>query len=134
MIKRNANPRKQGDAGLGVAICWFAGNGYTVCVPLTDSQRYDLVVENGSGLFRVSVKTSTQKSTSGRYMVGLRTIGSNMYRTTIKKFDASEYEYLFAACEDGTRYLIPATAIESGNTITLSGRYEKYKIADVAER
>jgi hypothetical protein len=32
------NPRKQVDVGLGRAIGWFASNGYTVALPLTDSQ------------------------------------------------------------------------------------------------
>ena len=29
------NSKKQGDVGMGVAIGWFAADGYTVCVPLT---------------------------------------------------------------------------------------------------
>lgn len=45
---RQHNPKKQGDAGLGVAIGWFTTHGYTMSVPLTDSQDYDLIVDDGN--------------------------------------------------------------------------------------
>ena len=41
-LRGQKNSKKQGDIGLGIAIGWFATQGYTVCVPLTDSQDYDL--------------------------------------------------------------------------------------------
>ncbi len=131
MIERHSNPRKQGDAGMGVSIGWFACNGYTVCVPLTDSQRYDLVVDNGNGLKRVSVKTTTAREIQGKshpYKVGLRTIGSNMYRTKISRFDPLECELLFVVCGDGTKYLIPSSEITVINTLTLSSACDKYKL------
>ena len=127
MIVRTKNPRKQGDAGMGVAIGWFSANGYTVAIPLTDSQRYDLIVDDGS-LKKVSVRTTTMKSESGFFQVGLRTIGSNMYRTKIVKFNPSEIDLLFVVCEDETKYLIPATDIKVTNNITLNANWDKYKV------
>ena len=56
-----ANPRRQGNAGLGIAIAYFSRVGAEVAIPLTDTQRYDLIIENGSGLERVQVKTTTLK-------------------------------------------------------------------------
>jgi hypothetical protein len=128
MIEKNANPRKQGDAGMGVAIGWFACHGYTVCVPLTDSQRFDLVVDDGNGLKKVGVRTTTYKKPSGAYAVGLRTIGSNMYRTKIQLFDSLEIDFLFAVCGNGDQYFIPAVEISSVNNIVLSGKYLKFKV------
>jgi hypothetical protein len=43
MLTGHKNTKKQGDVGL--AIGWFTSQGHTVCVHLTDSQDYDLVVE-----------------------------------------------------------------------------------------
>jgi hypothetical protein len=39
------NSKKQGDWGLGSAIAWFTAQGYTVALPITDSQHYDLIVD-----------------------------------------------------------------------------------------
>lgn len=50
MLKDKKNSRKQGDAGLGIAIGWFAKQEWTICFPLTDNQDYDLVVEKDFGL------------------------------------------------------------------------------------
>lgn len=55
---RRANPRRQGEIGLGAAIAWFSRVGYLVSVPLCDNQPYDLVVDNGERLLKVQVKTA----------------------------------------------------------------------------
>lgn len=41
------NSKKQGDVGLGTDISFFTQRGWTVSIPLTDSQDYDLVVDEG---------------------------------------------------------------------------------------
>ena len=53
VVHRRADPRRQRDAGLGLAIAWFTAAGWTVSVPLTDSQPYDLVVDDNGVLQRV---------------------------------------------------------------------------------
>lgn len=40
----NTNKEK-GNAALGLAIAYFSSNGYTVSIPLNDTQDYDLIVE-----------------------------------------------------------------------------------------
>ncbi len=53
-MKFNAkNSKKQGDIGLGAAIAYFTFKGFTVSIPLTDSQDYDLVVDDGHKLSRI---------------------------------------------------------------------------------
>ena len=47
---RRRNPRHQGDIGVGAAIEHFATAGHRVFVPLSESQRYALVVDDGTGL------------------------------------------------------------------------------------
>ena len=37
--------KEKGNSGLGMAIAYFSANGYTVYIPLNDTQDYDLVIE-----------------------------------------------------------------------------------------
>jgi hypothetical protein len=129
MLKGQRNSRKQGDVGLGVAIGWFAAQGWTVCVPLTDSQDFDLVVENGDGLQMVQVKTTYHPEGSG-YAVDLRTHGGNRSGTgKVKKFDPSAVDFLFVLTEKGDRYLIPSADV-GGRTGIVVGKqkYEPFRV------
>lgn len=56
--------------GLGAAIAYFTKNEQTISIPLTDSQKYDLVVDFGDNLRKVQVKTSTFQR-YGRFEVHL---------------------------------------------------------------
>jgi hypothetical protein len=123
-LQDHKNPGKQGDAGMGVAIGWFASNGWTVCVPLTDSQEYDLVVENGKGLKTVQVKTSRCLNRAGNPRVELRT-KSGMYRK-VKCLDM-RLDYLFIVTDDA-KYLIPRKAIEAQVELILGKRYDRYRV------
>jgi PD-(D/E)XK endonuclease len=126
---RSVNPRKQGDSGMGIAIGWFACAGYTVCVPLTDSQPYDLIVDDGEhGLQRVSVKTTTRTHPNGTYRVGLRTQGGNKSQFKIRPFDQAVVDLLFVACDNGDRFLLPVGEFQVTNEITLGMKYEQFRI------
>ena len=39
------NNKEKGNAGLGAAIAYFSSNGYSVSIPLNDTQDYDLAIE-----------------------------------------------------------------------------------------
>lgn len=118
------NSNTQGNAGLGAAIAHFTSLGYVVAVPLTDSQPYDLVIDDGS-LKRVQVKT-TSSLRNDRFVVELRVKGGNRSGVgKIKKFSANDAEWLFVLTSSGLRYLIPSHAI-GGTTISLGPTYSKY--------
>lgn len=122
------NFRKQGDQGLGIAIAWFSVNGYSVCIPLTDSQRYDLVVEKDKKLERVQVKTTTRKSPSG-FQVELRTKGGNKSGTGKQVvFSEVDAELLFAVTADGEAFLIPALVVNGRKTMVLGEQFKQYKV------
>lgn len=116
---------------MGVAIAWFATNGYTVSIPLTDSQPYDLVVDNGGGLQRVAVRTTTQDNSRGGFDVGLRTQGGNKSQFTIHHFDPTVVELLFVACGDGSQYLIPSSQIASKSYISVGHKYQNFRLIPV---
>lgn len=71
MFNNAGNSKQQGDVGLGAAIGWFTSKGYTVCIPLTDSQDYDLVVETKGKLEKVQVKTTSSTKENGNSTVWL---------------------------------------------------------------
>lgn len=125
------NTKKQGDVGLGKAIAFFSSMGWTVNLPLTDSQGYDLVIDSGK-LHRVQVKTTTFKSKSGSYYVSLTVKGGNRSGTgKIKKFDFDLIDYVFVLTGDGTEYFIPTTCIDSKSCITLSKKFDVWRVNPV---
>jgi hypothetical protein len=121
------NSKKQGDVGLGLAIAWLTTKGYTVCIPLTDSQDYDLVAEIDGKLSKIQVKTTSHKpKDKNAYVLNLRVCGGNRSGQTIKHFNSTLVDYVFALTEEGTRYFIPSSEINNGSTINLGEKYSSY--------
>jgi hypothetical protein len=118
-----ANPRQQGLIGLTDAIAWFGRQGWSVCLPLIDSQPYDLIVDDGGRLHRVQVKTTTQRSSTGHYRVQLCTRGGNRSFHTTKYFDPTSCDLLYVLTDDGSRYVIPTGAIEPRTALVLNDRF-----------
>jgi hypothetical protein len=123
-----ANPREQGLIGLTDAVGWFGARGWSVSLPLIDSQSYDLIVDDGSELRRVQVKTTTALSRSGSYYVTICTNGGNQSYHTRKPFDAGSCDLLYVLTDGGSRYLIPSTEITARTALTLGRRMERYRV------
>ena len=121
MLFDNAiNSKKQGDIGMCYAMAYYAKLGWTVSVPVTDSQDYDLVVDNGTRLFKVQVKTTKSISPSGNYIVSLRTIGGNR--------SENSSDLLFALTDSGDCYSIPKSEISAVSSVALGERYLPYRV------
>jgi len=123
-----ANTKKQGDVGLGQAIAWFVSNNYTVSVPLTDSQDYDLLVDKDGKIQRVQVKTTSYKR-NDNYSVQLSVKGGNRSGAgRIKKFDKNKVELVFVLTDTGDKYLIPSGDINVLNHFTLTQERACFKV------
>jgi len=120
------NTKKQGDWGLGEAIAYFTKNEYTVSVPLTDSQDYDLIVEKDNKLQRVQIKTNTYKNKKGSFAVSLTTKGGNRSYSTIKKFNKENVELVFIVTSENKKYLIPTDYVL--NSIALGPKYDVFLV------
>lgn len=116
---------QKGNVGLSLAIGYFGSNGYTVSIPLTDTQDYDLIVDKNDAIQRVQVKYTDAKSDNGIYIVGLRVV-SGSTRKVIKKCSECHYDLLFIVCGNRTRYLISKDVINNERSINLSQAYDKY--------
>lgn len=119
------NTKQQGDLGLGNAIAYFTSEGYTVSIPLTDSQDYDLIVDKNLPQ-RVQVKTTKFKTEYKVYQVQLTIKGGNRTGSTIKKLNADKVDLIFILTEEGTRYLIPVSELSNRSMINLGEKYTKY--------
>jgi hypothetical protein len=122
------NSRKRGDVGLAAAIFWFARNGYTVCVPLTDSQDYDLIVDKDGHLAHVQARTTTHFG-RGAYRVNLRVRGGNQSFHTTKHFDNTKVDLLFVLDGAGVQYVIPAREIVARNLLSLGSKSEPFRVS-----
>lgn len=133
MFSNCRNSKKKGDAGLGAAIAHFTLMGLCVCVPLTDSQDYDLVVDVGDKLARVQVKTTAYKNDAGNYSVSLSMKGGNSKANFVhRRGDEMVYDYLFILTESGSTYLIPREVFAGHRSqIVLSKKYDEYKLTGV---
>ena len=123
------NTKKQGDVGVGVVIAHYTSLGYTVCIPLTDSQDYDLIVDDGvSTPKRVQVKRCTYKNKYGISVVSLTVKGGN--RTSVgklKKLDVSRIDIVAVSTEEYL-YIIPISELTSISSLNLGVKYEHCKV------
>ena len=129
MFANCKNSKKQGDLGLATAIHYFSSVGATVLIPLTDSQDYDLVVEDDAGeLHKVQVKTTGFKE-RGKFVCNLRVMGGNRRTYTVAKYaDQLSYDLLFILTAEGKTYLIPKSELKVKNAVTLGKKYDKFLI------
>ena len=120
--------QKQGNIGVGEAICYFAGIGYTVSIPLNDSQYYDLIVEKDGKLQTVQVKTSSFE-VGGTTRVTVKSStktpgGTKHYKYLDKRLDLI---FVFDILNK-KRYLIDSTEGLPKTQWKLDSKFEKFLI------
>ncbi len=119
--------KEKGNAGLGIAIAYFSGNGYTVSIPLNDTQDYDFVIEK-EGIFKsVQVKASGCRRANGNYQVALKSCGGTK-GTTYKTVVDTNIDILFIVTENMEMYCIPKSKVKNRSTINICKKYEKFKV------
>ncbi len=119
--------KEKGNAGLGMAIAYFAINGYIVSIPLNDTQDYDLIVEKNGILSRVQVKATGCKTKSNIYQVALKSCGGTKGKT-YKTIIETNIDYIFILNANLEMYLIPKNEINNKSTINLGEKLDKYKV------
>ena len=123
----NLNTNKEkGNTSLGIAIAYYTSNGYTVSIPLNDTQDYDLIVDKDDIIKRVQVKSTACKDKNGKYQVALKSCGGtkgNTYKTLRK----TKIEELFIFLENKDIYIIPINFIKNESTLTICDKYQKFK-------
>lgn len=117
--------KDKGRAGLAAAIGYFGTHGYTVSLPLNDTQDYDLIVDNGT-LYRISCKATGQRSKYGVSVVSLRNTGGTNGSVYGREQDKN-IDYIFVLNEEQEMWLLPKEVLTS-NSINLGEGYNQYKL------
>lgn len=104
--------KEKGRAGMSLAIAYFGSNGYTVNIPLNDTQWYDLIVEKEGKFSTVQCKATGTKNNT----IELRSCGGTQgiaYDNVLNH----PVDYLFCLDNNQNKYLIPVEdIIKAGNT------------------
>lgn len=119
--------KAKGNSGLGMAIAYYSCNGYTVSIPLNDTQDYDIIVERDGILKTVQVKSSGCLNRQKKYQVALRSCGGTLGKT-YKTFIDTKVDVIFILTGDMQMYEIPEVDIKNRNTLNICDKYLKYKV------
>lgn len=119
--------KEKGNAGLGIAIAYYSANGYTVSIPLNDTQDYDLIVDKNSCLKKVQVKATSCKTKYNKYQVALKSCGGTLGKT-YKTIIDTDIDELFIVTDAMDIFIIPIKEVVNKSTINLCEKYEKFRI------
>lgn len=128
IFENTKNTKKQGDIGEARAISEYTLMGYTVSVPISDSSKYDLIIEKSGKIKTVQVKTTNQKSKYGIYIVELSTTGGNQSFYTRRKRNLKDYDILFVLSSDNECWSIPSSHFDAKCALNLGNKYDRYKL------
>ena len=118
--------KEQGNLGVTRAIYEYSKLGYHVSIPMGDCQKYDLIIDDGTCLKKVQVKTSRKKDGIS-YMVSLESNGWKNGKYTHNPIDTARFDILFVLVEDGSCWSIPADKIITTTAINVGGeKYQEY--------
>ncbi len=102
-----------GRIGLSMAINYFTIQGYTISLPLNDTQWYDMVVEKDNQFFTVQCKATMTEDGS----ISLKSCGGTSGIAYDSILNHPELNYIFCVNKNFECWLIPvADIIAAGNT------------------
>ena len=102
------NRKNIGRIGLSMAINYFTIKGYTVSIPMNDTQWYDIVIEK-DGIFQ-TVQCKATQTESGK--IDFRSTGGTNGGVYDNLLNHSELDYLFCVNKNLDMWLIPIKDIE----------------------
>lgn len=120
------NNKEKGRSGLAMAIGFFGSHGYTVSIPLNDTQDYDLIVDKSGEMKRISVKATSQRTNYGATIVSLRNTGGTKGMVYGRECNKN-IDYVFVINEESEMWLLPKDILTT-NSMRLGPSYSKYKI------
>lgn len=130
------NNKSKGRFGLTMAIAYYGYKGYTISVPLNDTQDYDIVIDDEERLQKVQVKCTGSLDEYGIYHVSLKSSGGTKGKL-YKRVKDTKIDRVFVVCTNGWMFDIPMSAITQKSVLPLCDRktnptgedYSKYLAA-----
>lgn len=119
---KEINRKQLGRIGLSIAINYFTIKGYTISLPLNDTQWYDLVIEKDGKFYTVQCKaTATQDKT-----IDFRSTGGTNGSVYDNLLNHSELDFLFCVDNELNMWNIPIKdIIQAGNKKSIRLRHER---------
>ena len=131
MFENTTSSKQQGNIGIARAIYEYTKRGYSVLLPLTDSNKYDLVLEKDGIFSRVQVKTTSLKEPSskpGVYRAILEARGGGGNHPKVVKRQNGDYDILFILTVDDECWSIPEVAITAHASLAVgTEKYSQFK-------
>lgn len=109
------NRKQIGRIGLSMAINYFTCQGYTVSLPINDTQWYDLVIEKDGKFETVQCKATQTEESS----IDFRSTGGTKGIEYDNLLNHSELDWLFCVNRDFNMWLIPIKDLTTQRTIRL---------------
>ena len=129
------NSKRKGSLAVGEAIAHFIARGITVLTPISDCDKYDLVIDDHGYLKKIQCKYSSSQEPSGAYIIDLSTYGGYRTKTYHTKYNQGDFDLLFIYCRNKEKYLIPAEHVLGRSKISVGKKSWRQHIiqAEVAE-
>ena len=112
--------KDKGRAGMAVGVAYFGANGYTINIPLNDTQWYDFVIEKDGKFETVQCKATGSQDNA----ISLRSSGGT--KGTVYDFVCDHpVDWLFCLDRNGNMFAIPGEVLrEAGNKRSIVLRTE----------
>ena len=130
------NSKRKGSIAVGEAIAYFISVGISVFIPISDCDKYDLVIDEKGSFKRIQCKYSGDTEKSGAYIIDLRTFGGYREKTYHTKYLKEDFDYLFVYCSNRERYLVPVEKLIGKSQVIIGIKsWNEYnvKLAGLAE-
>lgn len=112
--------KDKGRAGMSMGIAYFGANGYTVSIPLNDTQWYDFIAEKDGKFYTIQCKATGSKDNA----ISLRSSGGTKGSTYDNVLN-HEVDLLFCLDKDKNMFVIPVEDLKkAGNTNSIRLRTE----------
>lgn len=104
--------KDKGRAGMSIGIAYFGANGYTVSIPLNDTQWYDFIIEKDGIFYTVQCKATGSQDNA----ISLKSSGGTK-GSTYDNILNHKIDLLFCLDKDKNIFVIPVEDIRTnGNT------------------
>ena len=121
---KEINRKQLGRLGLSMAINYFTIQGYTISIPMNDTQWYDMVIEKDGKFYTVQCKATATKDG----IIDFRSTGGTNGAEYDNVLNHSELDYLFCVDANLNMWNIPMKDIlNAGNRRSIQLRNESNK-------
>jgi hypothetical protein len=136
-VAQKMDNKQKGNLAAASAIKYFVSAGYAVSIPMTDTAKYDLVVEQDGKFQAIQCKYAGYEGNQGLYSVPLYVSGGNRSAGNRRiKYQEHDFDLLYVLCANGREYVIPFEVIAGQTTVNVGrkhqwSKWEQYRLSGI---